>query len=534
VGAVNSDGDTLVSTGVCDATDVAAGLAGFEFWSTADPADTVLERSSLLTSRYYSPAALSEQDLVCSYHDFSDTVPEHVPLGLTVYQNAYVWSYPYTEDFVIISYDVVNVGGYDLTDLYVGLYSELVTANENWWGEDFNRTAMFRHKRVSYDSLTHNVYERNDGYDPLAVGYGAFKLLGTSPLPLSGLRISYNWWKWRDLPGTGVPDAYRYNLLSNGEIDPNVDDQYVLDYGYPEPILLLSCGPFPYLASGETLNVTVAFVCGLDSADLWLNSYWAQRAYDSRYNLPAPPPSPGLTVVSGNQAATLYWDASPEEARDPNSGWRDFEGYRVYRSETGIVGDASWRLLAQYDKTPQESNGDVDNGGGYNIGLPPKIQTGPYSGKYSLADEPLRNGFTYYFAVTSFDVGDLSLGLSSLESSARQNLVSVTPGTPPTSQEEPEIGVYPNPYRVHAVWDGVGDRARKLCFSNLPARSTIRIFTASGAQIRALEHDSPNSGEEAWDLISGPDQAVATGLYIASVFDHATGRTKLVRFVVIK
>ena len=38
----------------------------------------------------------------------------------------------------------------------------------------------------------------------------------------------------------------------------------------------------------------------------------------------------------------------------------------------------------------------------------------------------------------------------------------------------------PNPYRVGAAWDGGTSRTRRLNFYNLPARSTIRIYTLTG------------------------------------------------------
>jgi hypothetical protein len=116
--------------------------------------------------------------------------------------------------------------------------------------------------------------------------------------------------------------------------------------------------------------------------------------------------------------------------------------------------------------------------------------------------------------------------------------------------------VYPNPYYARAVWDGAGERNRKLYFTNLPARCTIRIYTLAGDVVEEILHDAATydgsdiawfrqfgdaqtlpqfaGGEHAWDLITKFDQALATGLYLFTVEDAATGDVARGKFVVIK
>jgi hypothetical protein len=158
------------------------------------------------------------------------------------------------------------------------------------------------------------------------------------------------------------------------------------------------------------------------------------------------------------------------------------------------------------------------------------------------------------FAVTSYDKGDPRTGLESLESSQLENRITVITGQQSVEDQETEVGVYPNPYRVNAVWDGSGVRDRMVWFTGLPSNSTIRVFTISGELVKTIEHDAASysgsdtrrladglssetvysGGEHAWDLITDHDQALATGMYIFSVENNETGFIKTGRLLVIK
>ncbi len=56
----------------------------------------------------------------------------------------------------------------------------------------------------------------------------------------------------------------------------------------------------------------------------------------TRYILPAPPISPLVKVIPENNKATIYWNNRSELSVDPISGNRDFEGYRLYRTQAGF------------------------------------------------------------------------------------------------------------------------------------------------------------------------------------------------------
>jgi hypothetical protein len=173
---------------------------------------------------------------------------------------------------------------------------------------------------------------------------------------------------------------------------------------------------------------------------------------------------------------------------------------------------------------------------------------------YKFEVENLLNGWQYVFSVTAFDKGDETFNLESLESSKLANSIKIIPGTPYTTDENIDVGVYPNPYYSSANWDGPSERLRKIYFYNLPAECEITIYTLSGDIVKRLYHDQQSNasdlrwfqtysrdgtqimsgGEHAWDLITDNDQAIATGLYLFSVRESRTGNIKTGKFLIVK
>ncbi|NND71631.1 MAG: hypothetical protein HKN43_08630 [Rhodothermales bacterium] len=367
---------------------------------------------------------------------------------------------------------------------------------------------------------------------------------------------------------------------------------------------LTPVGPFPTVAAGDTLQVTFALVAALkpeefqgqtgkiiDNAEsqalLANNIFWAERTYSGednnrngkldpgedvnsngrldRYLIPEPPPAPQTRVVfesttgdSGQQQnrVIIYWDRSPEVVFDPVSGRQDFEGYRIYRSNPGddqsgnILDEAT--IIAQYDR--------VGNRTGFNNGFDDVLLSEPVvfpddttSYWYRFEAENLLNGWQYLFTVTSFDEGDVDAGLPSFESSRVSNATRVFPGSPAAANGTRKVGVYPNPYRVNAAWDGSTNRTRKLNFYNLPAEAEVRIYTLAGEIVSEFDHSADDytgdirwydnfsadnrvlpGGEHSWDILSENGLNIAGGLYLYSVRDKETGDIQKGKFVIIK
>jgi len=357
--------------------------------------------------------------------------------------------------------------------------------------------------------------------------------------------------------------------------------------------VLITHGYYKNIAPGDSINVVYAIVCakkyGNDPAildtweqrkNLYSNSDWALRAYFGndknrngvidagedlfgdgqihRYILPSPPNVPVVKVVTENQKSTIYWDKRAEASIDPISGKKDFAGYKIYRTQAGFdMADVqntvgSLVVLAQYD-----SAGVTGFNTGFNaVELHEPMMfaddTTKYYYKYEVPN--LLNGWQYLFSVTSFDKGDPENNLGPLESSMLANLKRVLPGTPPVDDESTPVGVYPNPYYGSALWDGASERLRKIYFYNLPAQCEITIYTLAGDIVKRIEHDQTSNGsdmrwfeqyasdqkqqfaggEHAWDLISGNDQAIATGLYLFTVKNSKNGFIKTGKFLIIK
>jgi len=100
-------------------------------------------------------------------------------------------------------------------------------------------------------------------------------------------------------------------------------------------------------------------------------------------------------------------------------------------------------------------------------------------------------------------------------------------GDPPEQRTDTtyklNVKVVPNPYIVTNRWE-VNQFERRIAFTRLPAKCTIRIFTMAGNLVRVIEHNDtrtePNAqplelgGTEYWDLLNVHDQLVSSGVYI--------------------
>jgi len=263
--------------------------------------------------------------------------------------------------------------------------------------------------------------------------------------------------------------------------------------------------------------------------------------------------------VPEDRKATIYWDRRSEASIDPISGNKDFEGYKLYRTQAGFdltqAQDLqkSLTILAEFDST---GNSIGFNSGFSFVRLDEPItfpnDTNKYYYKFELNN--LLNGWQYVFSVTAFDEGDPENDLQVFESSAIANYQRIVPGTQAAEDANAEIGVYPNPYYGNAVWDGTSERLRKIYFYNLPAECDITIYTLAGDIVKKINHNKTSNGsdtrwfqnyasdgkqqfaggEHAWDLVTDNDQAIATGLYLFTVKNSQTDDIKTGKFLIIK
>jgi hypothetical protein len=600
----SKNGQISVTTGAIDVS-AAGRTEGFEFSNA--PAATIIERSSLQTSPVYSANAISHQDFVTEFTDTSLTpggtpIVGHTPLGIKVLLQTYAYNLNFANNWVILNYKIINIGrGADLSPIdsvYVGLWHDCVVRNTNITPP--GGTSFYNKGANGYiDTLSMTYAYDYSGDVGFTDNYAAIKILGMNPRP-SGEpvkdRTHYTLWQFKntndpiyfsptDDNGT-FTRAGRYQkmmgiLNQTDTMTPARIDQARLSAN--NRIALLSYGPirntdgsrFSLRYQQDTMNFVMAVICakkyGTDPAtydssyqkiNLYASAGWAQRAYDNGYKLPAPPDDPKTKVILSDKKVTLYWAANSEYSVDPISGKKDFEGYKIYRtnpgSELGLSSDltSQLKLIADFDST---NNRYFNNTGfGYikmNTPMTFDGDTTKYWYRFEFTNQ--LNGFQYIYSVTSYDKGDSAQQLGSLESSLLSNTQRIIVGTPANDNEDAEIGVYPNPYYGSAYWDGTGVKAevlRKIYFYNLPSKCDISIWTLSGDLVDKFTHDAATyngtdiewfktysngtqkfaGGEHAWDLISKSEQAIASGLYLFTVKDQVTGKVKKGKFLIVK
>jgi hypothetical protein len=623
IGAV-VNGQKLVSTSAFDASNgYSTGGSGFEFSPEAVPVERSKKTSSPNYSPKTvsdQDIIFNFSDKNTIVPGTSIPISGHVnPLGASVKLETYSWSSSYADFFVICNYEITNNSTTRWDDVWLGQWADLVVRNVNVTRE--SGTAFYNKGRNGVDTKYKSIYAylSDNGADDANYisSFGAMQFLGISyrglffnpdkpdtflsrgwPSPV----VNYNFWNFTAVtPEYSKPgdDLGRYDRMTIGVDSATLYNSNGPVNGQPNNwIQLLSAGPLISVEPGEKFNYTVAYVCANNSQktvqggyvvatpesrkELTENSARTRSTYlgenineDGKYNpdldlnsngildqyiVPEAPATPTTKIIASDTKVEIYWDGSSIESIDPISRKKDFEGYRIYRTNVGddlnqSISD-NQNLVAQWDS--------VGNDVGYNNGFTPIRLSSPikfdgapteYWFKYEM--DNLQNGWQYLFVVTAFDEGDKNLGIESLESSSTENATSVYAGTTPKAIEEGKtsIGVYPNPYKTTSAWDGSSSRTHKIYFYNLPAKCDIHIYTSSGDLVATLNHDAStyqgedsqwfdtystnqnkvfSGGEHAWDILSNSKTTLSTGVYIFTVKDSKTGNVETGKFTIIK
>ena len=612
-GIIRGNSEPFVTTGAVDATSVASRGGGFEF--TNKSGAKVVERSALFDSPFFQPSAISHQDFVMNYTDSNtvlsngEPITGHNPLRIVVHHETYAWNFPFADFFVIMNYTIKNTSSKFIDSVYVGLWTDAVVRNTRITGRP-SGSAFFNKGGNGYNDSIKIAYEFDSNGDPgFTDSYLGIQYLGSEPRLVDKIlvqgdsipTVNFVSWQFRntDDPNFFAPqdDLGRFSKMQGYFGGSNRWKDGINPSSLKTPSnrsIFLSNGPFSSIAPGDSINVVFAVVtakkygndpASLDTeeqkSNLYINADWALRAYYgedrnrngvldpnedldgdgkiTRYILPTPPTTRKVKVVPDNQKATIYWERRAEFSVDPISGKKDFEGYKIYRTQAGFDLTQSQDLqnslvvLAEFDST--------GNSIGYNTGFsevrldePVTFPNDTTKYYYKFEIPTLLNGWQYVLSVTAFDEGDPENDLDVLESSAIANYERIVPGTPAVEDENIEIGVYPNPYYANAVWDGSSERLRKIYFYNLPSECEIVIYTLAGDIVKNIIHNASSNGsdtrwfqnyasdgkqqfaggEHAWDLVTDNDQAVATGLYLFTVKNSKTGDIKTGKFLIVK
>jgi hypothetical protein len=239
--------------------------------------------------------------------------------------------------------------------------------------------------------------------------------------------------------------------------------------------LYISSGLFPLQAGQEeTISLAVILANGpLPDADGQIRKQallnkrdYAQETYDNNYQFAKAPAVPKLTAVAGDNKVTLYWDDVAESSFDryvENIGGNghNFEGYRIYRSSDPAFEDSKVITNATGSPTYYQpiAQFDLENGiKGYDsVGFEGvHYWLGNDTGLlHSWVDSTVKNGFTYYYAIASYNHGFVQGGIGPAECNfsvslnldgtlkklgTSTNVARVTPEAPAAGYIPPTLG----------------------------------------------------------------------------------------------
>jgi hypothetical protein len=619
------NGQKLVSSSAFDASSgYSTGAPGYEFTATANPIErskltSSPNYSSSAISHQDFVFRLTDSNTVVP--GTSQPISSHDnPLKASVKLESYAWNLPYADYFVICNYEITNNSTNTWDSIWMGQWADLVVRNVNV-SRDAG-TAFFSRGRNGIDTKYKAIYAwmgDNTADDANYIqSYGAMQFLGMDwrgmffnpnkpdtflSRGFSAPKVNYNFWNFTSVyPEFTKPadDLGRYDKLAIGNDSLQIYGSNGPFNGSPANwIQLISAGPLPSVGPGEKFNYVVAYVAAKKSVKqiagntilstpesrAELTEHFARTRStfvgedvneDGKYSaeldangngildrfvLPEPPTSPKMKIVPSDNKVEIYWDASAIESVDPITRVRDFEGFRLYRSNAGDDLDQNLadnsNLITQWDS--------VGNDIGFNNGFdaiklaqPAKFDGDPVAYNFKYTMDNLLNGWQYQFTITAFDKGNKLLNIGSLESSFTENEMRAFAGTSTkaiTGNGKSNIGVYPNPYRTTAAWDGGTSRTNKIYFTNLPAKCEITIYTSNGDLVANLNHNAEtyqgedakwfevygnkdkmvfSGGEHAWDLLSNSKTTIAMGVYLFTVKDTQTGNVEVGKFAVMK
>ena len=261
-------------------------------------------------------ATPADQMLAADYRDdepaaIYSTYPggePHVPLGLAVHQEAYAWSHADLDEIAALTFHVTNVGAERLTDVCLGFFADLDARLRTDRTGHLND--LFASSRASVSMVTgrysvtargtrlHNelcvadfdadiaaVHDRND---PTMPWIGVMPLDHTTD-PLARLQGAQSFARAPAEPQFRIQrftnavsqqrgqvprlDHERYDALRGGWLPYNSDEP-------TDAAVLVSCGPFPWIDPGESLDFAVALVAGRDLEELTENAQHALFLYE--------------------------------------------------------------------------------------------------------------------------------------------------------------------------------------------------------------------------------------------------------------
>ncbi len=332
-----------------------------EIWPTDDVPEVISNKPGVTTGGTPTSQAIRFK---CT--DTNAEANKGLILGLELEVNGFQWSYAPLYDFFILEYNVKNVGGETLEDLFMAFrydvdISSSETGTANYSADDF--IALDETPDALNPEAHPNRYLSYGFSNASAIGYIGLRVLDA--YVGAGAKIPFTAHKRITISTDPTTDAEKYALISVPGIEP-------LPANYDDQRFIQSYGPIEALAPGQEFTIIAAVAIGEGLEGLQASSDWAQKLYDDAYVAPAPPPSPQVTAYPADGQVTLIWESagrwvdqginkSIEEYVDVTDPEKIFEGYRVYRRDTSYDSSTGnpvedWKMLAEFDKPSATGN----------------------------------------------------------------------------------------------------------------------------------------------------------------------------------
>jgi hypothetical protein len=464
-----------------------------------------------------NPKFVSAEDSWCFYNDadilYHDAQADSGDqLNVFVKQTTYSFSSKLDKNIIFVVWDIYNQGDRDLDSVYIGITCDpdLGNATDDMIGFDSTRNFCW-------------VYNYNLEYDqdiqgrPGMMGFRYFQ----SPLDSAGgTQLGLTALTLFTIDTDPANDEERYNLMAgltkSGGIRPG--GRFDVDVSPQDKRFCQSSGPFK-LKMGDSTRVVFGVVAGENENLLKINSDYSQTLYDANFIAPKPPYPPVVHATPGDRMVTLVWGDTSEQSYEPFAELdtalykHDFEGYRVYRSRTGVEGD--FELLAEYDLADGITNvAEADVDPEYGTPIVVNVHLGTDSGirHFFVDSSNVINGETYYYTVTAFDYQPKSP--RSLESGVRASLVQVVPGTHPAGYQNASCDALATHTSTGATSDGtvsitvidpskVTGHTYEVTFDDTSSSTVTWRLRDVDLNSVLLDNQTNQSGDESYTIVDG-------------------------------
>jgi len=262
--------------------------------------------------------------------------------GLRIEQRTYAWNYEYNDSYIFINYKIKNMNDFPLDSVYFSFFMD----NDIGEGGQSPGDDGFWDDLIGFDQelnmgYTYDANGSEEGWVTPAGYIGAVFL--NTPLDI-GLTGFETWQNGHEIDFEGQ-DSLKYAYMASTDF---------VTWKKPNDVrMLLNCGPYPLLEPDEEVELTIAVIVAYSFDELKEKAKSAKIQFENGYFGYAPPPNPSLSVIPGDSMVYLTWGSEPEHYIDPMSGQPTFEGYRIYKSLSGL--SETWQLLGDYDLKDSEN-----------------------------------------------------------------------------------------------------------------------------------------------------------------------------------